>query len=60
MTPAVIAGEGIKIFLGWGSLIALSALGLVVAIRSRKDRSRKDRSRVDAKMPVSEGTGITG
>jgi len=60
LTPAVIAGEGIKIFLGWGSLIALSALGLVVAIRSRKDRSRKDRSRVDAKMPVSEGTGITG
>jgi apolipoprotein N-acyltransferase len=60
LTPAVIAGEGIKIFLGWGSLIALSALGLVVAIRSPKDRSRENRSRVEAKMPVSEGTGITG
>ncbi len=36
LTPAVIAGEGIKIVIGWGSLIALSALGLVVAIRLRR------------------------
>jgi apolipoprotein N-acyltransferase len=35
LTPAVVAGEGIKILIGWGSLIALVALGVAVRVRTR-------------------------
>jgi apolipoprotein N-acyltransferase len=54
LTPAVVAGEGVKIAIGWGSLIALLALGGTVLLRTRGGPA------ADAKMPAPEGTGITG
>ena len=48
LTPAVVAGAGIKAFLAWGSLAALIAIGIVVAVRRRGD----------AKTPAPEGTGV--
>ena len=56
LTPAVVAGEGIKIVIGWGSLIALVALGLIVALRARRHRDAAGH----AKTPAPEGTGVTG
>jgi apolipoprotein N-acyltransferase len=56
LTPAVIAGEGIKMVLGWGSLIALVALGLVVGVRSRQSRGAAEH----AETPAPEGTGVAG
>ena len=48
LTPAVVAGEWVKTIIGWGSLLALGALGMVVLIR----RGQR------AKTPVPEGTGV--
>jgi apolipoprotein N-acyltransferase len=55
LTPAVVAGEGIKIAIGWGSLIALVALGLTVLVRTRR-RSRPGK----AKMPAPAGPASSG
>ncbi|SFS04491.1 apolipoprotein N-acyltransferase [Microbacterium sp. cf046] len=54
LTPAVVAGEGIKIVIGWGSLIALLALGGFAGVRALRPRS------ADAKTPAPEGTGVAG
>ncbi|MCW3494449.1 apolipoprotein N-acyltransferase [Microbacterium sp. SSM24] len=48
LTPAVVAGAGIKAFLAWGSLAALVVIGGVVGVRRR----------ADAKTPAPEGTGV--
>jgi len=50
LTPAVIAGEWVKMLLGWGSLLALVALGITVRLRRRRH----------AKTPAPEGTGVSG
>jgi len=55
LTPAVVAGEGIKIVIGWGSLIALVALGLTVLVRTRR-RSPAG----NAKMPAPTGPASSG
>ncbi|RLK49246.1 apolipoprotein N-acyltransferase [Microbacterium telephonicum] len=47
-TPAVTLGAGIQAVLGWGSLAALVAIGVVATVRRRRE----------AKMPAPEGTGI--
>jgi apolipoprotein N-acyltransferase len=52
LTPAVVAGEGIKLLIGWGSLIALTAAGIAVAVRARRDRPGHTQT------PVPEGTGV--
>ena len=52
LTPAVVAGEWMKMLLGWGSLVALVALG--------HRRSRVIRVDGDAKTPAPEGTGVAG
>ncbi|QLD10499.1 apolipoprotein N-acyltransferase [Microbacterium oleivorans] len=36
LTPAVIAGGAVQVALGWGSVIALLAAGLVLALRRRR------------------------
>jgi apolipoprotein N-acyltransferase len=48
LTPAVILGPAIKIILGWGSLLAVLALGVLVSVKTRRN----------TKMPAPEGTGI--
>jgi apolipoprotein N-acyltransferase len=48
LTPAVVAGAGIKAFLAWGSLAALVVVGSVLGIRRRGN----------AKTPAPEGTGV--
>ncbi len=48
LTPAVIAGEWVKMILGWGSIVALTALGITVAVMRRRD----------AKTPAPEGAGV--
>lgn len=48
LTPAVIAGPWVKLLLGWGSLVALVALGAAVVVRGRRD----------AKTPAPEGAGV--
>ena len=48
LTPAVIAGPWVQVLPGWGSLLALIALGIGVAVRARRD----------ARTPVPEGTGV--
>ena len=49
LTPAVIAGEWVKMILGWGSIVALTALGITVAVMRRRRREdagpRRDRRR---------------
>ena len=49
LTPAVIAGEWVKMILGWGSIVALTALGITVAVIRRRRREnagpRRDRRR---------------
>ncbi|HYI51596.1 MAG TPA: apolipoprotein N-acyltransferase [Microbacterium sp.] len=56
LTPAVVAGDAVKIVIGWGSLVALITLGAVVLWRSRTSAAPGG----NAKMPAPEGTGITG
>lgn len=46
LTPAVVIGPAVKVVLGWGSLVALSAAGVVVLVRGRTN-----------KTPAPEGTG---
>lgn len=48
LTPAVLAGAGIKALLAWGGLAALAAIGIVLGVRRRRD----------AKTPAPEGTGV--
>ncbi|MGN8552019.1 UNVERIFIED_CONTAM: apolipoprotein N-acyltransferase [Microbacterium sp. SLM126] len=48
LTPAVVAGAGIKAFLAWGSLAALAFIGIVLGVRRRRH----------AKTPAPEGTGV--
>ncbi len=48
LTPAVVAGPSVQLLLGWGSLIAVIALGIVVGVTGRRD----------AKTPAPEGTGV--
>ena len=50
LTPAVAAGEPLKLLLGWGSLVVLAALGVAVRVGGGRD----------AKTPVPEGTGVAG
>jgi len=56
LTPAVVAGDAVKIVIGWGSLVALITLGAVLLWRSRTSAAPGG----NAKMPAPEGTGITG
>jgi apolipoprotein N-acyltransferase len=56
LTPAVFAGEGVKVLIGWGSLIALVAAGMAVLLVGR----REQKAAAHAKKPVPEGTGFTG
>jgi apolipoprotein N-acyltransferase len=55
LTPAVVAGEAVKTLIGWGSIAALTALGVIVAARSRRGAAS-----ADAKTPAPEGTGVSG
>ena len=48
LTPAVIAGPWVQALLGWGSLLALVALGIAVALTGRRH----------AKTPAPVGTGV--
>ena len=48
LTPAVVAGPWVQVLLGWGSLVALIALGVAVTVIARRD----------AKTPAPEGTGV--
>jgi len=56
LTPAVVAGEAVKILIGWGSILALAAAGVFVLRAVHRDR----RASADAKKPVPEGTGSRG
>ncbi|KAA9110615.1 apolipoprotein N-acyltransferase [Microbacterium rhizomatis] len=49
LTPAVMIGPAVKIVLGWGSILALSAVGIGVAITRRRH----------AETPAPEGTGVS-
>ena len=55
LTPAVLAGETIKTLIGWGSIAALTALGAIVAWRTRPSSPL-----TRAKTPAPEGTGVSG
>ncbi len=55
LTPAVVAGEAIKIVIGWGSLVALLALGGVGLVARETARAVVGH----AKTPAPEGTGVT-
>jgi apolipoprotein N-acyltransferase len=48
LTPAVLVGPWVQILLGWGSILALVALGIAVRISGRRD----------AKTPAPVGTGV--
>lgn len=39
LTPAVVIGPAVKIVVGWGSIVALLAAGLVVAVRRRRPQA---------------------
>lgn len=56
VTPAVIVGEGVKIAIGWTSLLGLLALGALLVHGSRRER----RAPADTKKPAPEGAGFTG
>lgn len=47
LTPAVVIGPAVKIAVGWGSIAALAAAGLILGLRSRNAK----------KTPAPEGTG---
>ncbi len=49
LTPAVIAGPAIQALLGWGSVLALVAIGLGVRFMRRRE----------TKTPAPEGTGVS-
>jgi apolipoprotein N-acyltransferase len=49
LTPAVVAGPWIQVLLGWGSIIALIAIGAAVSLAGRRN----------AKTPAPEGTGVS-
>jgi apolipoprotein N-acyltransferase len=49
LTPAVVAGESIKTVIGWGSLVALIALGVAVGVGARRTK----------KTPTPEGVGVS-
>jgi apolipoprotein N-acyltransferase len=49
LTPAVVAGAGVKAFLVWGSLAALAAVGITLLVKRRRN----------AKTPAPEGTGVS-
>ena len=53
LTPAVVAGEGIKILLGWGSLARPHRTGRRSLVRAGGAAA------ADAKTPAPEGTGVT-
>ena len=42
LTPAVVAGRGVQIVIGWGSLLSLVALGGDHARRRVRRRRRED------------------
>ncbi|NYF16186.1 apolipoprotein N-acyltransferase [Microbacterium sp. AK009] len=48
LTPAVLIGPAVQVFLGWGSLLALAALGVALRVRER----------TQTKTPASEETGV--
>ncbi len=48
LTPAVIIGPWVQVLLGWGSLVALAAVGTMTLTRRRRD----------AKTPAPVGTGV--
>jgi apolipoprotein N-acyltransferase len=39
LTPAVIAGPWIQSVLGWGSVVVVAALGILVAVRRRREKT---------------------
>ncbi|WP_345802469.1 apolipoprotein N-acyltransferase [Microbacterium sp. AZCO] len=55
LTPAVVAGAGIKAFLAWGSLAALVALGIILRLRGR----RRATDAAHGETPAPEGTGVS-
>jgi len=48
LTPGILLGEAIQTLLGWGSIVALIAIGVVVRARARTP-----------KTPTPEGAGVT-
>ena len=40
LTPAVLLGPWIQLVLGWGSVVAVAALGLAAAVRDRRAREK--------------------
>ncbi|WP_460773935.1 apolipoprotein N-acyltransferase [Microbacterium sp. GXF7504] len=51
LTPAVVLGPWLTVLFGWGSLVALVALGVAAGVRTR-------RSRTHTTTPAPEGTGV--
>ncbi|MFH8249767.1 apolipoprotein N-acyltransferase [Microbacterium sp. B2969] len=52
LTPAVVAGAGIKALLAWGSLAALVAIGIIARVRRRERGAHSE-------TPAPEGTGVS-
>ncbi|WP_375384424.1 apolipoprotein N-acyltransferase [uncultured Microbacterium sp.] len=50
LTAAVVIGPVVKMVLGWGSILALCAVGVLVAVKGRPN----------AKTPVPEGADVSG
>ncbi len=51
LTPAVVAGEAIQSTLGWGSIVALAAIGLLARRRARTPKT-------PAPRPAGRGAGV--
>lgn len=49
LTPAVMIGPAVKAVIGWGSLVALVVIGILIVIRRRRD----------TRTPAPEGTGVS-
>ncbi len=49
LTPAVIVGPAVQVILGWGSLLALVAVGIALRVRGRRGQTT---------TPASEETGV--
>ncbi|WP_322409187.1 apolipoprotein N-acyltransferase [Microbacterium invictum] len=49
LTPAVMIGPAVQVLLGWGSLLALAGVGILLRVRGR---------RTQTKTPACEETGV--